>query len=597
MQHNSHAEKLESDYVPQQEKADCEPIQTNTFMKSTGTETASCDNKDPSDDTLLFWPCSRQTTEATATTTTNTRLPNHFLDSIVKIYCTHNEPDFLMPWQRQHPTSSTSSGFCIALPPQEPSSKAEPPAKLRIMTNAHSVEYASLVQVQRRGDDRKYTAVVETRANECDLAILRVEDDMFFGDSASSSSASRSSSSRIEPLPLGPTLPVLQDTVQVVGYPTGGDALSITQGVVSRVEQLEYTQGCTRLLALQIDAAINAGNSGGPVLMQQQQLQQDASWCVVGVAFQGLEGAENIGYVIPNTVVQHVLHDVRRNGAYTGFLNLGIRTSRLENASFRKSLAMMEGDSSCDSGVMVESVPTSSPCHGILQPNDVILSVDDDIRVANDGKIPFRPGERVALSCYIQTKFLGDTMRLQLWRNGQHKEETVVLRSVPRRLVPTHWGSDGNQPPPYLVVAGLVFTALSVPYLQASDAWGSYASDSISYLLGKWHEPQLRSGDQVVVLAQVLAHAETNLGYEQYGDLHLVRVNGCEIRSLRHLQSLIGLGEEGDASDGTASEYVRFEFGHPGYETMVLDRSKIQQATDEVCEEHGIQNPFFFFDG
>ena len=158
----------------------------------------------------------------------------------------------------------------------------------------------------------------------------------------------------------------------MVGYPTGGDALSVTQGVVSRVEQLKYVQGCTRQLAIQIDAAINAGNSGGPVMMIEQRQPGEGSSsgserCVVGVAFQGLEGAENIGYVVPLTVVQHVLHDIQRNGKYTGFCSLGIQTSLLENKAFRKSLRLPEGQS----GIMVHRIPESSSCHGVLQPNDV----------------------------------------------------------------------------------------------------------------------------------------------------------------------------------------------------------------------------------
>lgn len=68
----------------------------------------------------------------------------------------------------------------------------------------------------------------------------------------------------------------------------GGDNISVTGGVVSRVEPTQYVHGAAHLMAIQIDAAINPGNSGGPALMEDK---------VVGVAFQNLAGAENIGYV------------------------------------------------------------------------------------------------------------------------------------------------------------------------------------------------------------------------------------------------------------------------------------------------------------
>lgn len=66
----------------------------------------------------------------------------------------------------------------------------------------------------------------------------------------------------------------------------GGDNISVTKGVVSRVEPTQYVHGATQLMAIQIDAAINPGNSGGPAIMGTK---------VVGVAFQNLSGAENIG--------------------------------------------------------------------------------------------------------------------------------------------------------------------------------------------------------------------------------------------------------------------------------------------------------------
>lgn len=48
----------------------------------------------------------------------------------------------------------------------------------------------------------------------------------------------------------------------MIGYPIGGDTISVTSGVVSRIEVTSYAHGSTELLAVQIDAAINSGNSG-----------------------------------------------------------------------------------------------------------------------------------------------------------------------------------------------------------------------------------------------------------------------------------------------------------------------------------------------
>ena len=118
--------------------------------------------------------------------------------------------------------------------------------------------------MQLRGDDEKHAAVVEALGNECDLALLRV-DTLFpatTDDDEDDDDDDDSQQQHMDlfAMPLGP-LPALQDEVEVLGYPAGGDSLSITKGVVSRIEMQEYAQAGERLLAMQIDAAINPGVS------------------------------------------------------------------------------------------------------------------------------------------------------------------------------------------------------------------------------------------------------------------------------------------------------------------------------------------------
>ena len=124
----------------------------------------------------------------------------------------------------------------------------------------------------------------------------------------------------------------------MVGYPTGGDNISVTRGIVSRVEPQQYAHGTTTLLAIQIDAAINPGNSGGPAFQGKN---------VVGVAFQNLQGAENIGFVIPTTIIDHFLTDVERNASknrpHAGFSSLGLHCQAMENINLRLFKKMTQG--------------------------------------------------------------------------------------------------------------------------------------------------------------------------------------------------------------------------------------------------------------
>lgn len=88
----------------------------------------------------------------------------------------------------------------------------------------------------------------------CDLAILSVADPEFWAN--------------IKPLAISPIIPHLFENVVVVGFPMGGDNICVTRGVVSRVTTLSYQEPKyydpgPEIMAIQIDAAINSGNSGG----------------------------------------------------------------------------------------------------------------------------------------------------------------------------------------------------------------------------------------------------------------------------------------------------------------------------------------------
>jgi hypothetical protein len=107
------------------------------------------------------------------------------------------------------------------------------------------VEYGSVVHVQRRGDDEKHVAIVEAVGNKCVLALLRV--DSLFPPPRDGVRDNKA----MYALPLGP-LPPLQDEVEVLGYPAGGDSLCVTKGVVSRIKIQEYAQVGARLLAMQV---------------------------------------------------------------------------------------------------------------------------------------------------------------------------------------------------------------------------------------------------------------------------------------------------------------------------------------------------------
>ncbi|EFN53636.1 hypothetical protein CHLNCDRAFT_58432 [Chlorella variabilis] len=227
---------------------------------TTSAAAGAADATGPPDD--LMSPLSGPNSHEAAPT--NRRTGDHLMEAVVKVFTVHSEPNFSLPWQRKRQFSSSGSGFVIA--------------GRRLLTNAHCVDHHTQVKVKRRGSDTKYVAQVLAIGMECDIALLTVEDESFWQG--------------LEAVHFG-GLPLLQDSVTVIGYPIGGDTMSVTSGVVSRIEVTGYAHGAAELLGIQVDAAINSGNSGGPAF-------NDRGECV-GIAFQSLknEDTENISYIIP----------------------------------------------------------------------------------------------------------------------------------------------------------------------------------------------------------------------------------------------------------------------------------------------------------
>ncbi|KAL2465249.1 Protease Do-like 9 [Abeliophyllum distichum] len=454
------------------------------------------------------------------------------MDAVVKVFCVHTEPNFSLPWQRKRQYSSSSSGFVIK--------------GRRVLTNAHSVEHYTQVKLKKRGSDTKYVATVLAIGTECDIAMLTVDDDEFWEG--------------VSPLEFG-DLPALQDAVTVVGYPIGGDTISVTSGVVSRIEILSYVHGSTELLGLQIDAAINSGNSGGPAF-------NDKGNCV-GIAFQSLkhEDAENIGYVIPTPVIRHFIRDYEKNGAYTGFPILGVEWQKMENLDLRLSIGMKPDQK----GVRIRRIDPTAPEFKFLKPSDVILSFDG-VDIANDGTVPFRHGERIGFSYLVSQKYTGDSAAIKVLRSSGTLKFNIELGSH-RRLIPAH---NKGRPPSYYIVAGFVFTTVSVPYLR-SEYGKDYEFGAPVKLLDKlMHEMPQSPEEQIVVVSQVLV-ADINIGYEDLVNTQVHAFNGHPVKNLKSLASMV---------ESCDDEYLKFDLEYQ--QIVVLQTKTAKAATLDILATHCI---------
>lgn len=451
-------------------------------------------------------------------------------NSVVKIYAVASNYNYDNPWQMSGQSNNTGSGSIIA--------------GNRILTNAHVVSNHTFIQVKKAGEPDRYTARLEAVSHDSDLAILTVDDPAFFKNAV--------------PIQIG-ELPHVRDRVVVYGFPTGGDELSITEGVVSRIEQRNYAHSNANLLACQIDAAINPGNSGGPVIKDDK---------IVGVAFQTSTMGENIGYMVPAPVILHFLRDIANKG-YSGFPELGIRIQRMENPDLRLKFKM-KGD---QNGILVTGILIESPARNILEIDDVMLAIEG-VNVANDGSVEIRRGERTSMNYIVQQKFINDDLKIRVLRSGRVLDLQIKL-TVPMnttRLVPFEIY---DIPPTYFISGGLVFQPLTKNYMQE---WGGQWFLTAPAKLMNFYINGIRSENrkEVVLLSKVLAD-EINQGYHNMSNLVIERVNG---RNISEMKDLVSAFEENKG----LFHIIEDDSG----QKIIISRDKVNQFSPRILGRYKI---------
>ena len=452
--------------------------------------------------------------------------------SVIQIVTYAQQPVWNAPWRFEAVRAMGGSGFVI---------KGK-----RIMTNAHVVSWAREVIVRRYQDPRPYVAEVEYVGHDCDLAVLTVPDARFFEN--------------LEPLELG-DLPNVRSTVITYGYPAGGEEISYTRGVVSRIELETYAHiGNRRLLGVQTDAAINPGNSGGPVIQDDK---------VVGVAFQGIPGLENAGFFIPRPVIEHFLKDIA-NKRYDGFPHAGLRVMALQNPAYRSLLQLPDNNQ----GARIDGILPVPSAEKVFRPDDVLLRIGD-FPVASDGTILYQ-GNRVSAGLAFQLAQNGESVPIRLWRDGKAMDVSVPVQVYEGDRTA---GYQYDTLPRYLVYGGLVFTPLSLDYLRTlgrAPTEGPLGDLYYELYYRKYESPE-KARPEPVVLAAVLPDA-VNANVAIRGQTLVDNINGIKINRLEDVARAF--------ADGT-NAYDRIEFtSHGSFEC--LDRAEVAKANSRILSTYGI---------
>ncbi len=455
--------------------------------------------------------------------------PSDIYKSVLRIEVATQTADYQTPWNTGRFSGGIGTGFIIG--------------KNRILTNAHVVSNARRILITVYGSPKKYPAKVEYIAHDCDLALLSIQD---FSD--------------LEKFPafeIG-DVPELESQVRVIGYPIGGDRLSVTRGVVSRIDFQPYSH--TRAdshLVVQIDAAINPGNSGGPVI-------QDGK--VVGVAFQGLRQADNTGYIIPTPVVNRFLKDIE-DGSYDQYADLGITDFPLHNPAMRKALGLQNDGV----GVLVANVIPTSSSDGTLEVGDILMALDGK-PVDSAGMITI-DGEDVNLNEVVERKFAGDKLSIRFLRDGSWNDVEITLK-------PLSWSRmyaiQYEQTPRYIVFAGMVFQPLDTNLFATSK----FTDITVRRLYTDYVPKGLfEKHKDIVVLTRVESDPITaHLG--AYTGSAVEKINGTEVRDLAHAHELLNPKE--------APEFFTIElFG--GERPIVIPAASVAPANERVMKNYDIQ--------
>jgi S1-C subfamily serine protease len=448
--------------------------------------------------------------------------------SLVRITATSVEPDYKAPWNAGGLQRGVGAGFVVD--------------GNRIMTNAHVVSNSRYLTVERDGDPNKYRARVLFIGHDCDLALITVDAPNFFKN--------------MLPLKFG-GIPALESAVSAYGYPIGGERMSVTTGIVSRVDFQLYTHSSIdQHLAIQISAQINPGNSGGPVMQNGK---------VVGVAFQGYSGdvAQGVAYMIPTPVIRRFLKDIG-NGHYDKYVDLGIVVSKLQNQAQRRFLGLKEDDR----GVLVTTVVAAGPSANILRPGDVLLTIDDH-PIASDSNVELE-GERADFQEVVERKFKGDSVSFDILRDKQPMTVSIKLYTPwPYRIQ----GHSYDVRPRYVLYGGLLFQPLNLDLLEAYRSTDLRIRHFFEYFV---LEQLYLEHPDVILLTNILPDP-INTYLAPYRGGIVDQINGKKIRTLDELAA---------AFAETPERFIIRMIGDGP--PLVLERNKVEAARERIKTRYNV---------
>ena len=461
--------------------------------------------------------------------------------AVVRIRTTYFRHSYQNPWNAPSISRASGTGFIVA--------------GNRILTNAHVVSEANTLRVQRPRQRTDFEARVVHIAHDCDLAMLAVDDPAFFEDST--------------PLEIGDT-PALNTPVEVIGFPIGGDRVSITRGVVSRLGMDLYSHSQIDYhLTIQVDAAINSGNSGGPALQNGR---------VIGVAFQTLRQGENLGYLIPPPVIRKFLTDIK-DGKYDGYIEFGVFEQPTVNSTLRRALEVETAEQPPNTGVLVYKIIPGASADGFLEPGDVLLSVNGNA-ISESGDVEI-DGALMPYSQLIDNLEPGAPIQVEVWRGGKTRRKLTVPARITDVIAFQRLNYD--TPPAYVIYGGLVFQPLDENLMQTyGGAWANAGRPEILYRYNYYLHGEIYKDSRIdVVLTRRLVD-EVNLYAAPFEGRIVESVNGTAVRNFLEFTRLTDAALKNE-------KFMILRFVDQPL-PLILRSKDVQSARSRVQKKYGVRN-------
>jgi S1-C subfamily serine protease len=403
-------------------------------------------------------------------------------ESVVFLKIAFAKKNGFRPWETGYQGMARCSGYCV-----------EHKGKKYIVSNFHCTEYATYIQVRDSKHREFFKAKIVLAVPEFDMTILycpQMQD--------------------IPALECEYMLPEKLEKIYVLGFSFGIDNVSMTKGVINRLITTSFQQGSSNI-AIQIDAAIAPGNSGGPVLNGDNKL--------IGTAFAGY-GGYSINLVIPLYYLKYMFDLLDAGVKDHVFPKLSIKYQDMNNVI--REYYGVNSKTARHGGVIV------TLGHGDIKENDILLEIDGhhidesgSILAGNIFPVPTSLNEPIKFSYYVGFQLPNYVITFKVWRDGKEQEVKTKLAPFKQRIP--------YQDERYAMLDKLTFLPLSLRAYFALEH--EFGVDFIN--LNK-----LMNAEKEAVILAEFSESE-NVSYVTNSPLVIKRVNGKKIDTFAEFVELV----------------------------------------------------------